>query len=170
MSSYTFEKHVERIENASKLSPCFDIKYVSARKALLGHIVHCADLSGQIFHLELALKWGERCVSEFRHQALKETQLGLPVTPFMEGLDDELRAMKLQQGFVSNIVLPLWKALAACFPKLSHLVMQGERNSEYYLERIQAHNLLTVHSQMIQCLNEKKMIIVLNSMSKLHHY
>ncbi|CAE7722770.1 Pde9a [Symbiodinium microadriaticum] len=76
-------------------------------------------------------------MEEFSNQCEKEKALGLPVTTFMDGLDDELQRMRLQHGFVGNIVIPLWTALATCFPSLSHTTIQAQANNDYYARRIQ---------------------------------
>ena len=129
--------HVEKLEISSKLPPPhFEINDPNSRRILLGHIIHAADLSGQILKLDLAIKWGDKCIQEFINQCIKEKELGIPVTPFMDGLEDELKQMKLQHGFVGNIVLPLWTALATCFPSLSHTVTRGQANYAYYNQRI----------------------------------
>ena len=54
----------------------------------------------------------------------------------MDGLQEEIKQMRLQHGFVSNIVLPLWTALASCFPDLKHTLVQGQNNLNYYSQRI----------------------------------
>ena len=128
--------HVERLEMSSKSSPHFESNDPNSRRILLGHIVHAADLSGQVLTPELSRKWGDRCIEEFRHQCEKEKELELPVTTFMDGLHDELQRMRLQHGFVGNIVIPLWTALATCFPSLSHTTIQAQANHDYYARRI----------------------------------
>jgi dual 3',5'-cyclic-AMP and -GMP phosphodiesterase 11 len=129
--------HVERLEMSSKSSPHFESNDPNSRRILLGHIVHAADLSGQVLSPELSRKWGEKCIQEFRNQCTKEKELNLPVTAFMDGLDDEVQRMRLQHGFVGNIVIPLWTALATCFPSLSHTTIQAQVNHDYYGQRIQ---------------------------------
>jgi dual 3',5'-cyclic-AMP and -GMP phosphodiesterase 11 len=129
--------HVEKLEISAKLpSPHFEITDANSRRILLGHIIHAADLSGQVMKLDLALKWGDKCIEEFVNQCNKEKELKIPVTPFMEGLEEEVKRMRLQHGFVGNIVLPLWTALAECFPSLSHTVAQGRSNYSYYTQRV----------------------------------
>jgi dual 3',5'-cyclic-AMP and -GMP phosphodiesterase 11 len=128
--------HVERLEISAKSTTHFDFEDPNSRRILLGHIVHAADLSGQVLSTELALKWGERCVAEFIAQCAKEKELGLPVTPFMDGLTEEIKMMRLQHGFVGNIVLPLWTAMSECFPNLVHTTLQAQANYDYYSQRI----------------------------------
>jgi hypothetical protein len=94
--------------------------------------------------LPMAMRWGEKCIEEFRDQARKEKELGLPVTAFMTDLDDELNQMRLQLNFVTNIVEPLWSALVACLPRLSTVLEDGRsvlhnisNNRAYYMSRVQ---------------------------------
>jgi hypothetical protein len=128
--------HVQELEDRAKSSPHFDITKQSSRRKLIGHIVHTADLSGQVLKQEIALQWGECCVREFQNQCQKEKELNIPVTPFMSGLENELQMYRLQLGFVNNIVIPLWNAMAECFPKLNHRCVQGIKNSAYYSSQI----------------------------------
>eukprot|EP00596_Hydrurales_sp_CCMP1899_P005532 CAMPEP_0119051604 /NCGR_PEP_ID=MMETSP1177-20130426/73165_1 /TAXON_ID=2985 /ORGANISM="Ochromonas sp, Strain CCMP1899" /LENGTH=413 /DNA_ID=CAMNT_0007030865 /DNA_START=1134 /DNA_END=2372 /DNA_ORIENTATION=- len=79
-----------------------------SRTTLTRLILHCADIGAQTQAKELALKWTERCLDEFASQGAKEKALGLPLTIFMQGLDDELIRMKTQVFFVGGTVAPLW--------------------------------------------------------------
>lgn len=128
-------KHVERLEVLSKNDPPFDINSPSSRRELVGYIVHTADLSAQTLPLELACAWGERCISEFRRQAELEKQNGYPVTAFMASLDTDEQVMRTQAGFVGSIVLPLWSAMAVCFPALHIRCCQAQSNHDYYSSR-----------------------------------
>ena len=80
---------------------------------LAGAIVHCADFAGSARSLDDARGWTERLVNEFRAQAVQEAARGLPVTPFMSDLTDDIKVARLQAAFVAGIVLPLWRAAAA---------------------------------------------------------
>lgn len=109
---------------------------VCVRTALVGFIIHCADIGAQTQRKDLALKWGSRVLDEFREQASNEAKLGIPTAPFMMGLESELAAMKLQQGFVAGIVVPLWSALADCLPKLRPCVDRAMVMKTHYEERV----------------------------------
>lgn len=52
--------------------------------------------SGQVFPYAVAAQWEERISQEFRSQASREEELGLPVAPFMQGLHSEGVRAKLQ--------------------------------------------------------------------------
>lgn len=115
----------------------YNIDDPAARRTLIGHILHSADIGAQTQERSVALKWTQGLVAEFSMQARREHELGIPVTPFMSGLDDELKQMQLQAGFIENIVLPLWSALAKCFPAIAPAVAQAEANKSYYRTRIE---------------------------------
>ena len=99
-------------------------------------ILHCADIGAQTQSKELALKWTERCLDEFSSQGAKEKILNLELTPFMQGLDNELTRMQLQVGFVGGIVVPLWSALAGCFQNLEFAASQAVNNKLYYSDQV----------------------------------
>ena len=75
--------------------------------------MHCADIGAQTQSTAVSLKWSEAVLVEFRAQAEKEKELGLPMTPFMQGLDDELTCMQLQQGMFKSLNLSLTRVLRA---------------------------------------------------------
>lgn len=135
--------HVERLEIAAKNEKApFDITSSSSRRDLVGHVVHAADLSGQALPLELAKVWGDNCLAEFVHQAKQEAMNGYPVTGYMAALQTDLQRFRAQVGFVGNIVLPLWTAMAACFPALSSRSCQAQSNHDYYTHCIQVETAL----------------------------
>lgn len=124
--------HVSQLEGSSKSSPPFDVSSAASRRHLVGHVVHTADLSGQALPLELAKVWGDRCLAEFMFQAKQEKLNGYPVTEYMAALDSDLQCNQAQVGFVGNIVLPLWTAMADCFPALELRCSQAQSNFDYY--------------------------------------
>ena len=109
-------------------------------------ILHCADIGAQTQSKELALKWTERCLDEFASQGAKEKSLNLELTPFMQGLDNELTRMQLQVGFVGGIVVPLWSALAGCFQNLEFAANQAVNNKLYYSDQV--NNLMASRSNL----------------------
>ncbi len=96
----------------------FSIDNDDHRMELAGLVVHCADLSNPAYpHFEMTRQWCFRVCEEFSKQAALEESMGLPVTPFMEGLSSERNIAKLQIGFVNYVILPLWKVTGLLFPK-----------------------------------------------------
>jgi 3'5'-cyclic nucleotide phosphodiesterase len=138
-------QHFQEVEYLHEWSACtadpFD-KYTERAK-LAGVILHCADIGAQTQKNELAIKWSDAVLNEFRSQAQREKVLGVALTPFMQGLDDEIACNHLQQGFIGNIVLPLWSALAACFPKLDFAVSQAHENMQIF--KAKAVGLKAIH-------------------------
>jgi hypothetical protein len=127
-------KHFEHLEQLQEISTSdFDHLDKSAQTHLSSHVVHCADLSGQVLDWKLAKVWGLRCIKEFQEQSARELDLELPLTPFMQNLDHYKHAMLLQSGFIDTIVLPLWTAMVDCFPgELEGRIAQCQVNSNAY--------------------------------------
>jgi GAF domain-containing protein len=108
----------------------------ASRKALIGHILHAADIGAQTQCPTVALKWTDRLVAEFSSQAQREIDANIPLTPFLHGLDDELKKMQLQAGFVTGIVMPLFAGLAGFLPELDKVATKQLRaNRDYYQEQ-----------------------------------
>jgi len=97
-----------------------------ARAALACAVVHTADLSGAAFPARVAQNWAARIVAEFAAQAAAEAARGLPLTPYMQGLHAPRAQARLQVGFYGNVVLPLWRGLAATLPGLEEPVANVE--------------------------------------------
>jgi dual 3',5'-cyclic-AMP and -GMP phosphodiesterase 11 len=116
----------------------FNKKESGDRILLTRFVLHSADIGAQTQSRELANKWTERCLNEFALQGEKEKALGLELTPFMQGLDDELTRMQLQVGFVGGIVVPLWSALAECFPQLEFAANQAISAKAHYSDEMTA--------------------------------
>ena len=96
----------------------FDIDDEHDRLELACLVVHCADLSNPAYpEFEMTRQWCFRVCEEFARQAEAELKLGLPVAPYMTGLTNETSIAKLQIGFVSYVILPLWKVVGLLFPK-----------------------------------------------------
>lgn len=104
-------------------------------------ILHCADISNPVHSsFEVASDWAIRVTAEFTRQAIKEKQLQLPVTPFMDGLDSEYKISKLQIGFFLWMVKPLFNTVGILFTKLKMLEEWGERNCAEYQAVIDAYD------------------------------
>ncbi len=101
--------------------------------------LHSADISNPLHSsFDVARDWAVRVTTEFSRQALKEKELRLEVTSYMDGLDNEYNIAKVQIGFFSFMVQPLFDTMGKLFPKLSHLNDWGEANCNGYREVIAA--------------------------------
>mmetsp|Transcript_27749 Transcript_27749/g.80095 ORF Transcript_27749/g.80095 Transcript_27749/m.80095 type:complete len:512 (+) Transcript_27749:91-1626(+) len=110
-----------------------------SRSLLCRMIIHAADISNPV-HSNFAVvrDWCSRISTEFALQAKKESEAGLPVTPFMDGLDDEYRVSKQQIGFYQWMAIPFFTMVAKCLPDAAEVGSQCTRNKKRY-EDIVAH-------------------------------
>lgn len=106
------------------------------RETLIELVLHTCDLSGQTMCSSLAKAWTKGVLSEFIQQAEREAVEGIPVAPFMQGLDDRLNQVKTQIAFISYVVQPLWNTFSIIFPKAKFAYDNLQNNlKEYELEK-----------------------------------
>lgn len=102
-------------------------------KQLCEVLVHSADLSNPVLPSFRAVHaWTSLVCAEFTAQVEAEKRAGLPFAPHMDGLTSELAVAKLQFGFVSYIVAPLWTAVATAFPELADARANLTRNQAHW--------------------------------------
>ena len=130
--------HMKKVEYFQSRSAFADARETSdlQRKELLRGILHTVDIGAQSHATPLAARWGRIVGQEFSAQYEKEIKLGLPPSLFMADLGEEHKLALLQSGFVANIVLPLWTAVADSFPNLQPRVLQLHENLHYYLSKV----------------------------------
>ncbi|EAR83084.2 3',5'-cyclic-nucleotide phosphodiesterase (macronuclear) [Tetrahymena thermophila SB210] len=78
---------------------------------LTGMIIHTADFTGAAKPFPLSRQWSEKVNREFHNQYIEEGKRGVEQTSFMKDLDILHVMAKAEKGFLSVIVLPLWKSL-----------------------------------------------------------
>mmetsp|Transcript_12786 Transcript_12786/g.32714 ORF Transcript_12786/g.32714 Transcript_12786/m.32714 type:complete len:647 (+) Transcript_12786:67-2007(+) len=83
---------------------------------LVQTLLHLADLSNPVQHFTLSRRWAQCVCAEFRQQAAKERELGLPLTSHFTQLEGEEGMAKLQLGFIDVIAAPLWRTAALMLP------------------------------------------------------
>lgn len=103
------------------------------RKELLRSILHTTDIGAQTQSTSVAVRWGNTVGREFSAQYQKELSLGMTPSLIMADLDDARKLALLQSEFIASIILPLWAAVAVCFPKVQPRVQQLHKNLEHYL-------------------------------------
>lgn len=106
----------------------------ATKDALIAGIVHCADLAGQAMKWSLADKWGSGVRAEFIAQVAREAAERLPISGYMVGLKEDKKHWGGQLFFVSNIVIPLWTALASLIPNVAHMEASCRANKVRYQE------------------------------------
>jgi len=96
-------------------------------------VVHAADMAAQSTKAPVFLKWGSRCLSEFKAQVIKEHEEGLPALGFMENLEAPEDQANVQGGFCSAVLIPLWREIARLLPtSLKGVTQQLEANVKFY--------------------------------------
>ena len=103
-------------------------------RSLLSHlIIHAADISNPASpDFEVARDWCQRISEEFRRQARAERAEGLPVTAFMDGLEDEYQVARQQLGFYEYMALPLYRVISLTLPKAAVLEGWAKANLERF--------------------------------------
>ena len=106
---------------------------LESRSLLCRMIIHAADISNPV-HSDFSVvrDWCSRISTEFALQAKKESEAGLPVTPFMDGLDDEYRVSKQQIGFYQWMAIPFFTMVAKCLPGAAEVESHCTRNKKRY--------------------------------------
>eukprot|EP01017_Pseudomicrothorax_dubius_P050744 TRINITY_DN9653_c0_g1_i2.p1 TRINITY_DN9653_c0_g1~~TRINITY_DN9653_c0_g1_i2.p1 ORF type:complete len:144 (-),score=37.76 TRINITY_DN9653_c0_g1_i2:97-528(-) len=105
-----------------------------------GFLTHCADLSGQIKPYDISSEWSKRVSKEFSAQYEEEKKLGLPLSPFMAGLDSIHNIAKQEIGFIRGIIKPMWVECNECMNgEIKHLIENIERNSEEWAKVLANH-------------------------------
>ena len=120
-------------EEASAPTSMWNRDDPDSRSLLCRMIIHAADISNPV-HSNFAVvrDWCSRISTEFAEQAKKESEAGLPVTPFMDGLDDEYRVSKQQIGFYQWMAIPFFTMVAKCLPDAAEVESHCSRNKKRY--------------------------------------
>ena len=116
----------------SELTRCGSLDKLS-QEVLLGALVHVADISAHAFTRAVSIAWTARISDEFALQSALEESLGLAKTPMMVGLEKPLNRARLQADFLTVIVVPLWRAIAAVADgSLDEPLHNVESNAAFY--------------------------------------
>jgi hypothetical protein len=104
------------------------------KQFIINLITHAADLSGQVYPLNIALEWEARVSEEFLLQADIERELGLPVAPFMQNLDNSSVRLKNHIFFLDFVMQPLWRSMADLFSPLKPCLDNMFSNRRYFAD------------------------------------
>jgi len=100
-------------------------------------LIHCADLAHPTKGFHLCLQWSLLVRKEFTAQVAEEKQLGLPVTTFLDGLEDQKTYFKNEISFVSFVVKPIWECICTWLhPSLDGLMTNLQTNVKLYQENL----------------------------------
>jgi len=93
--------------------------------------LHTADLLNPARNFNAARKWSGLLSDEFQSQVDKERSMGLPISSWMEQKGIDI-AIDNEIGFIQRTARPLFEAMVALYPSLSHLLHQIDENIEHY--------------------------------------
>mmetsp|Transcript_63449 Transcript_63449/g.112820 ORF Transcript_63449/g.112820 Transcript_63449/m.112820 type:complete len:522 (+) Transcript_63449:106-1671(+) len=105
--------HSDKVKKLSTLAELPDDEFF-----LTELLLHAADIGHTISPLENNLRWGAAVQAEFSAQVSAERSLGVPVSSFMEGMDDPVKAAKSQIGFFDFVITPMFAPLFSLCPDL----------------------------------------------------
>uniref|UniRef100_A0A7S2EUC0 PDEase domain-containing protein n=1 Tax=Ditylum brightwellii TaxID=49249 RepID=A0A7S2EUC0_9STRA len=122
--------------------PFFNKEDLESRLLLGRAITHAADISNPVHaKFEVAKDWCCRVSVEFSLQAMNEKKNGLPVTPYMDGLETGVDIAKMQINFMLFVVNPFFKVLAQVLPRAVCLAENAIVNTDCYREILATHLL-----------------------------
>ena len=105
---------------------------VMTNEYLVDTIIHCCDLSGQVYPRDIAQEWSNAIVKEFSRQAQQELNANVNISQYMHNLDTEAQQNKLQLDFVDTIIQPYWDEIIFFFPELLPCYSNLQQNREFY--------------------------------------
>ncbi|KAF7998096.1 hypothetical protein HCN44_009494 [Aphidius gifuensis] len=116
----------------------YDKNDLKQKKSINAMFMTCCDISDQTKDWLTSKKTAERIYDEFFSQGDLEKSMG---TSPIEMMDREKASIpKLQEQFISNLVLPLFKNLAKLFPKAKIIVDTIIKNRDIWLAAIPIFN------------------------------
>jgi len=120
----------EKLEN----QPEGTTAYKESSELLMRAVLHISDISNPAKPREIALKWTERCMTEFFRQGDKEKELQLPVSPQCDRDTTFIPASQI--GFIEYVVMPSFQAIAVALPEVKNVCIKELReNLSYWKER-----------------------------------
>lgn len=122
---------------------------------MIGIFIHCCDLYTPTLSVESSFMWSHRVNQEFQMQSKHEAELGLPLTPFLIGLDDIKKVANSEKFFIKSIVKPLWLEMDRF---LQGVLSERLKNIETNLNtwEMVLNNQITVNEGMIEPVQSSK--------------
>lgn len=113
-------------------------KNYSEKAKISSIFVHTADLSGSVKQIDYSSKWTKLVNEEFAAQYKEEAEFGIPQTPWFANLDDPATFYKSEFGFLTFIVMPLYK-LVNMFDqgKIDNIIETIMDDIKYYSDKHQ---------------------------------
>mmetsp|Transcript_49496 Transcript_49496/g.117804 ORF Transcript_49496/g.117804 Transcript_49496/m.117804 type:complete len:1089 (-) Transcript_49496:101-3367(-) len=120
--------HVELIQNF-ELTPG---AHSSQNQFLVELFLHTADISNPLMPKDMSYQWAQCIALEFTDQAAEEAALGVPVTAFMQGLQDQQTLFRSQVGFIDFVIYPLVGPMFRTFPGIAQAKTHLDENRQRY--------------------------------------
>jgi len=120
-------------------------------------LVKCADLSNEIRPTNIAKRWASMVMQEFLRQNQKETDMCLPITPFMD--PSKVIIAKEEINFITNLCLPIYKTLECILPALSIAMKKMMKNLDQWNSRLNHfYSVEQVETASTQSIWERKQV------------
>mmetsp|Transcript_43533 Transcript_43533/g.100211 ORF Transcript_43533/g.100211 Transcript_43533/m.100211 type:complete len:1079 (-) Transcript_43533:96-3332(-) len=103
-SNYISEKELHEVESVEVVS-------AETRQKLVELVLHAADIGSAFMPSHISCRFTTFLMEEFTAQVEQERALGLPVTAFMDGMDNQAMAARSQIGFLDFVVRPMFDPL-----------------------------------------------------------
>ena len=124
--------HIQAAEHHAREDP-INPEDADHRAFLVSFMLHLGDLSNPVSaSFDSARRWADLVCAEFTETVEAEKQADLPVSAFMDGLDNILAKAVLQQGFYTFVARPLWASAAKLYPQLQTCVDNLDSNSRQW--------------------------------------
>jgi hypothetical protein len=101
----------------------------------LSTILHAADISNPCKPRPIMVGWTERVLTEFWAQGDEEKSLGFDISPLCDRESGVRTVPKSQIGFVSFVVLPMYKALTKIIPEVDEALQLLHGNLAFWKEQ-----------------------------------
>jgi hypothetical protein len=120
--------------NGAEKTPFPEPGKTEDKDLLMENVIHACDISNPARRTRIYLAWTERVIKEFFFQGDREKEAQLPVSMFMD--KETTNIAKMQIGFISFLVTPLYHALYAALPALAESAAWLALNKQFWEERV----------------------------------
>jgi len=100
------------------------------RQVLINMLMKMADISNAGRPFDIYIHWVDRIMNEFYRQGDMERDHALPISPFMDRSDPQIR--KCQCGFLDYLVLPTYTAWTQAFPDSAIVLTLAKANRQHW--------------------------------------
>jgi len=94
--------------------------------------MHTADISNPLMPQEISYQWAQCLALEFTEQVKEEEALAVPITTFMQGLQNDTVLAKSQVGFIDFVIYPLVGPMFRKFPGIAQAKAHLDDNRQHY--------------------------------------